>query len=53
MRKRYLRCSTFMTGHGRPFTRITSPKSAGVVVVVEEQLALLSNIASLTMSGTS
>ena len=53
MRKRYLRRSTFMTGHGRPFTRITSPNSPEWSSSSKSSWPWLSNIASLTISGTS
>ncbi len=53
MRNRYLRRSTFMTGHARPFTRITSPKAPEWSSSSKSSWPLVSNMVSLMTSGTS
>ena len=53
MRKRYLRRSTCIAGHGTPFTRMTSPNSPEWSRSSKISDPSLANIASLMMSGTS
>ena len=57
MRKRYLRRSTGIAGHGRPLTRMTSPNIPDPPPVPPLSSKMSSpelvNIASLTTSGTS
>ena len=53
MRKRYFRRSTFITGHGRPLTRITSPHSPEWSSSVNRSEPSLLNSASDRINGTS